>query len=135
MRILLCHRHHRLSAFAHLVLPRFDIDTLIDCASLGDVMDALDEDAPSSMVILHAASGNDPFFAIIDMLRADERSRLVPVIVTMDRDDDAIRQRAIRAGADECVVLPASADEMIRAYRLHARTARADQGERRASVA
>jgi two-component system, OmpR family, phosphate regulon response regulator PhoB len=86
-------------------------------------------DAPPDLVILDwmlpGMSGPD----ICIRLRAEEATRLLPVIMLSARGEEALRLRGFSAGADDFVVKPFSTRELMARVRALLRRSRSDGAE------
>jgi len=80
-------------------------------------------DAPD-LIVLDAATPRAHRFPLLRQLRADPATRWLPVIMLSDDASKAARNAALDAGADDYLVKPAGARELLSRVGLHLATAR-----------
>ena len=89
--------------------------------SLGDAPAALRllRDERFELAVLDAESPGVTGLAACRLLRAQDATRRMPVVVTSSRDDEALRVEAFASGADDFVLKSASSRELLARVRAH----------------
>ena len=80
--------------------------------------------APPDLVVSDVMMPRRDGFGLLKALRADERTRLVPVILLSARAGDEAAVEGMDAGADDYLVKPFSARELLARVRAHLELAR-----------
>jgi signal transduction histidine kinase len=113
-----------------LATAGFTVDALADGTAALAACDARAPDALVSDVLMPGLDG----FALIERLRADERTAAIPVLLLSARGGEESRIEGIAAGADDYLVKPLSRRELVarvdgavRLGRLRRETARREQ--------
>ncbi|HEX8109559.1 MAG TPA: response regulator, partial [Kofleriaceae bacterium] len=75
--------------------------------------------APPDLVLTDVMMPNLDGFGLMRALRADERTRAIPVVLLSARAGDESRIEGLQAGADDYLVKPFSARELIARVRTH----------------
>jgi signal transduction histidine kinase len=131
-RVVIAEDHDETRAFLGEVLEAagFTVDALADGAAALAACQAWTPDALVSDVLMPGLDG----FALIERLRADERTAVIPVLLLSARGGEASRIEGIAAGADDFLVKPLSRRELVarvdgavRLARLRRDTARREQ--------
>lgn len=117
---------------ARLLGQRYDVETVAD----GDSALAAVRSRPPDLVLSDVMMPGLDGFALIRALRSDARTREVPVILLSARAGEEARVEGIGAGADDYLVKPFSARELLARVGTHLELARvraeATQQEREA---
>jgi signal transduction histidine kinase len=80
--------------------------------------------APPDLVLTDVMMPNLDGFGLLRALRADERTRAIPVVMLSARASEEARVDGLRAGADDYLVKPLSACELIARVRTHVELSR-----------
>jgi signal transduction histidine kinase/DNA-binding response OmpR family regulator len=94
---------------SRLLSPRFHVETVGDGMA---VLDAVRRDRPDVIVSDVMMPGLDGF-QLLAALRADDQTRTVPIILVSARAGEEARIEGLQAGADDYLVKPFSARELV----------------------
>jgi len=123
-RVLVADDNQDMRGYVRSLLEReFTVET---CADGQDALDAVRRNPPDvllSDVMMPRLDG----FALLKTIRADEDIRHVPVILLSARAGEEARIEGLEAGADDYLVKPFSANELLARVRNHIEQARERQ--------
>jgi PleD family two-component response regulator len=103
-----------------LLSDRYDVETVGDEVAAFEVALARPPDLALVDVMMPGRDG----FALLGALRADERLKTVPVIMLSARAGEELRVDGMLAGADDYLVTPVSARELVARVATHLDMAR-----------
>jgi signal transduction histidine kinase/DNA-binding response OmpR family regulator len=98
-----------------VLAPQFAVDTVCD----GQVALDAARRAPPDLVLTDVMMPNLDGFGLLQALRADERTRAIPIVMLSARAGEESRIEGLLAGADDYLVKPFSARELIARVRTH----------------
>ena len=98
-----------------VLAPHFAVE------AVGDGRAALEaaRRAPPDLVLTDVMMPDLDGFGLLQALRADERTRLIPIVMLSARAGEESRIEGLQAGADDYLVKPFSARELIARVRTH----------------
>jgi PAS domain S-box-containing protein len=103
-----------------LLAPRYDVVAVADGAAALDEVGREPPDLVLADVMMPAVDG----FGLLRALRADERTKTTPVILLSARAGEEARVEGLAAGADDYLVKPFSARELLAHVAAHLEMAR-----------
>jgi PAS domain S-box-containing protein len=133
-RVVIAEDNAEMRAYLSYVLEAagFTVDALADGTAALVTCQARPPDAVVSDVAMPGLDG----FGLIERLRADERTAVIPVLLLSGRAGEDSRIEGIAAGADDYLVKPLSSRELVarvegavRLARLRRETARREQAD------
>ncbi len=113
---------------AHLLGPQYDVHAVADGAA---ALEAARQRVPDLVLADVMMPGLDGF-ELLRALRADERMREVPIILLSARAGEESRVEGLEAGADDYLVKPFGARELLARVDAHLRLSRVRQEARQA---
>jgi signal transduction histidine kinase/CheY-like chemotaxis protein len=98
-----------------LLAPLCDVESCLD----GETALAAVRREPPDLVLADVMMPRLDGFGLIRMLRADERSRFIPVILLSARAGEEARVEGLQAGAEDYLVKPFNARELVARVEAH----------------
>lgn len=92
------------------------------------------ETTPPDLILLSAGAPGSNRLAVCRRLKADPRSRDIPVIFVADRESSTERPEALRAGASDYICMPFIADEVLARIQIQVECGRARREYRKAET-
>ena len=81
--------------------------------SQADLLAALPQSPSTTLVLLCHSNGQLDTMDVCRHIKNHPRTHLTPVVMLIPAGQTKLRRQAIRAGADECLAMPGSADELL----------------------
>src|SRR5690606_29911153 len=100
---------------ARLVRERYHVTTVADGA---EALESARRDPPD-LILTDVMMPNLDGFALLRELRRDERTRSIPVVMLSARAGEEARIDGLEAGADDYLVKPFSAKELLARVTTH----------------